>query len=85
MGLLRCEKNLVAKFSFAGRVFFAIHRLHFVRRSDFWSVRIEGKWFNYGIIFIVMCLDMNMLKNQVCAYSIFQSISVGMKEPFLGV
>jgi hypothetical protein len=31
----------------------------------FWSLQIEGKWFNYGIISIVMCLDMNMLKNQV--------------------
>ena len=24
-----------------------------------------GKWFNYGIIFCVMCLDFNMLKNQL--------------------
>ncbi len=24
-----------------------------------------GKWFNYGIIFIVMILDMNMWKNQM--------------------
>ena len=29
------------------------------------EIRITGKWFNYGIIFIVMILDLNMSKNQV--------------------
>ena len=29
------------------------------------DVHISGKWFNYGIIFIVMILDMNMWKNQI--------------------
>ena len=29
------------------------------------DIRISGKWFNYGIIFIVMILDMNMWKNQI--------------------
>ena len=28
-------------------------------------VEISGKWFNYGIIFIVMILDLNMWKNQI--------------------
>ncbi|CAH1787332.1 unnamed protein product [Owenia fusiformis] len=30
-----------------------------------WEVHITGKWFNYGIIFIVMILDLNMWKNQI--------------------
>ena len=25
----------------------------------------SGKWFNYGIIFLVMLLDLNMWKNQI--------------------
>ncbi|EDO31899.1 predicted protein, partial [Nematostella vectensis] len=29
------------------------------------DVYITGKWFNYGIIFIVMILDLNMWKNQI--------------------
>lgn len=29
------------------------------------EVQITGKWFNYGIIFIVMILDLNMWKNQI--------------------
>ena len=29
------------------------------------DIRISGKWFNYGIIFIVMILDLNMWKNQI--------------------
>ena len=29
------------------------------------DIRITGKWFNYGIIFIVMILDLNMWKNQI--------------------
>lgn len=29
------------------------------------EIRITGKWFNYGIIFIVMILDLNMWKNQI--------------------
>ena len=29
------------------------------------EVYITGKWFNYGIIFIVMILDLNMWKNQI--------------------
>ena len=27
--------------------------------------KITGKWFNYGIVFIVLLLDMNMTKNQM--------------------
>jgi len=29
------------------------------------EVYITGKWFNYGIIFLVMILDLNMWKNQI--------------------
>ena len=29
------------------------------------EINITGKWFNYGIIFIVMILDLNMWKNQL--------------------
>lgn len=29
------------------------------------NIKVTGKWFNYGIIFIVMILDANMLKNQI--------------------
>jgi len=29
------------------------------------EIHITGKWFNYGIIFIVMILDLNMWKNQI--------------------
>uniref|UniRef100_A0A6A7G8X7 Transmembrane protein 117-like n=1 Tax=Hirondellea gigas TaxID=1518452 RepID=A0A6A7G8X7_9CRUS len=42
-----------------------IKTLRKVLNRPFWDVHVEGKWFNYGIISIVMCLDMNMLKNQV--------------------
>lgn len=28
-------------------------------------VKVTGKWFNYGIIFMVMILDINMTKNQI--------------------
>ncbi|XP_077423768.1 transmembrane protein 117 isoform X2 [Vanacampus margaritifer] len=30
-----------------------------------YRVHITGKWFNYGIIFLVMILDLNMWKNQI--------------------
>ena len=29
------------------------------------EVKVTGKWFQFGIIFLVMCLDLNMLKNQI--------------------
>ncbi|XP_070567422.1 transmembrane protein 117-like [Ptychodera flava] len=34
-------------------------------RREEWRVHITGKWFNYGIIFLVMILDLNMWKNQI--------------------
>ena len=34
-------------------------------RREHWIVRVTGKWFNYGILFIVMLLDLNMWKNQI--------------------
>ncbi|XP_077995115.1 transmembrane protein 117-like isoform X2 [Glandiceps talaboti] len=34
-------------------------------RRDSWQIHITGKWFNYGIIFLVMILDLNMWKNQI--------------------
>lgn len=32
------------------------------------EIEISGKWFNYGIIFLVMLFDLNMLKNQIFYY-----------------
>ena len=29
------------------------------------QIEISGKWFNYGIIFLVMLFDLNMWKNQI--------------------
>lgn len=34
-------------------------------KKESWNVHITGKWFNYGILFIVMLLDLNMWKNQM--------------------
>ena len=34
-------------------------------RREHWVVHISGKWFNYGILFMVMLLDLNMWKNQI--------------------
>lgn len=34
-------------------------------KKENWAVHVTGKWFNYGIIFIVMILDLNMWKNQI--------------------
>ncbi|CAB4015441.1 transmembrane 117-like, partial [Paramuricea clavata] len=34
-------------------------------RKENWAVHVTGKWFNYGVIFIVMILDINMWKNQI--------------------
>ena len=34
-------------------------------RKEHWTVFISGKWFNYGILFMVMLLDLNMWKNQI--------------------
>lgn len=34
-------------------------------RPEKWQVHITGKWFNYGILFLVMILDLNMWKNQI--------------------
>ncbi|XP_064635440.1 transmembrane protein 117-like isoform X2 [Lineus longissimus] len=34
-------------------------------KKESWMVHISGKWFNYGIIFLVMLLDLNMWKNQI--------------------
>ncbi|KAL1116138.1 hypothetical protein AAG570_005633, partial [Ranatra chinensis] len=32
------------------------------------EVNLTGKWFNYGVIFMVMMLDLNMWKNQIFYY-----------------
>ncbi|KAK7449157.1 hypothetical protein BaRGS_00040046 [Batillaria attramentaria] len=42
---------------------FKIPRL--LRRLEYYHVHISGKWFNYGILFIVILLDLNMWKNQI--------------------
>lgn len=34
-------------------------------KRENWVIHITGKWFNYGILFIVMLLDLNMWKNQI--------------------
>ncbi|XP_068671766.1 transmembrane protein 117-like [Montipora foliosa] len=34
-------------------------------KKENWHVHITGKWFNYGIIMLVMILDLNMWKNQI--------------------
>ena len=31
-------------------------------------MKLSGKWFNYGIIFLVMIFDLNMWKNQIFYY-----------------
>ncbi|XP_067935642.1 transmembrane protein 117-like isoform X2 [Watersipora subatra] len=36
-----------------------------LRRLEAFTIHITGKWFNYGIIFLVMILDLNMWKNQI--------------------
>jgi len=33
--------------------------------TDILLYSFAGKWFNYGIIFLVMILDLNMWKNQI--------------------
>ena len=34
-------------------------------KRENWTVHITGKWFNYGIIMLVIILDLNMWKNQI--------------------
>lgn len=34
-------------------------------KEENWAVHVTGKWFNYGVIVIVMILDLNMWKNQI--------------------
>lgn len=34
-------------------------------RREHWTITVTGKWFNYGILFFVMLLDLNMWKNQI--------------------
>ena len=34
-------------------------------KKENWNVHITGKWFNYGIIMLVIILDLNMWKNQI--------------------
>ena len=31
-------------------------------------MKLSGKWFNYGIIILVMIFDLNMWKNQIFYY-----------------
>jgi len=40
---------------------FSTHTLHW----KYAKLSFTGKWFNYGIIFMVMILDLNMWKNQL--------------------
>jgi len=34
-------------------------------KREHWNIHVTGKWFNYGILFMVMILDLNMWKNQI--------------------
>lgn len=34
-------------------------------KKENWNIHITGKWFNYGIIMLVIILDLNMWKNQI--------------------
>lgn len=34
-------------------------------KKENWHVHITGRWFNYGIIMLVIILDLNMWKNQI--------------------
>ncbi|XP_076450734.1 transmembrane protein 117-like isoform X2 [Babylonia areolata] len=36
-----------------------------LKKLEYWHIHITGKWFNYGILFIVILLDLNMWKNQI--------------------
>lgn len=36
-----------------------------LKKLEYWHIHISGKWFNYGILFIVILLDLNMWKNQM--------------------
>ncbi|OXB53625.1 hypothetical protein ASZ78_005216, partial [Callipepla squamata] len=38
--------------------------IHWVPSGSQFSIKV-GKWFNYGIIFLVLILDLNMWKNQI--------------------
>ncbi|RUS86404.1 hypothetical protein EGW08_005854, partial [Elysia chlorotica] len=44
-------------------VYFKIPKL--LKTLEYWHIHISGKWFNYGILFIVILLDLNMWKNQI--------------------
>ncbi|KAK3738650.1 hypothetical protein RRG08_049536, partial [Elysia crispata] len=44
-------------------VYFKIPKL--LKSLEYWHIHISGKWFNYGILFIVILLDLNMWKNQI--------------------
>ena len=37
----------------------------YILRWKYAKISVTGKWFNYGIIFMVMILDLNMWKNQI--------------------
>ncbi|XP_050693016.1 transmembrane protein 117-like isoform X2 [Eriocheir sinensis] len=37
----------------------------YILRWKYLKISVTGKWFNYGIIFLVMILDLNMWKNQI--------------------
>ncbi|XP_071100140.1 transmembrane protein 117-like [Haliotis cracherodii] len=36
-----------------------------ILRKEYYQVHITGKWFNYGVLFLVLLLDLNMWKNQM--------------------
>lgn len=44
---------------------FNTYQVKITALADFFYIHITGKWFNYGLITLVMMLDFNMLKNQI--------------------
>ncbi|XP_014780206.1 transmembrane protein 117 isoform X1 [Octopus bimaculoides] len=55
--------NLEIKLPGMNRPEFRFYAPKFI--SENWHIHITGKWFNYGILFCVIILDLNMWKNQL--------------------
>lgn len=56
------------KIDFVQRFMDYLKKLPIVKQlveSDFFSFVVTGKWLNYGPLFVIISLDLNMMKNQV--------------------
>ena len=58
------QSNFDIKLPGVNTASFYIKMPKFLKKEN-WDVHISGKWFNYGIIFLVIILDLNMWKNQI--------------------